>query len=65
MIIPSMVDCPGCETTFEVAWMFPARVETAQDITEDDIESQTIVCPSCHKAFVAQYEGWSSHDDAG
>lgn len=62
-----ILTCPKCDTDFMHPFEFPNRVESRQDITDDDVEPEHVQCPrpACGYEFEAEWEGWSSHDDAG
>lgn len=60
--VGQIVACPECRIEFDVVFVAPEGVFEAEDLV-DAIE-MTVTCPMGH-TFVATYEGWVHHEDAG
>ena len=63
LIRESIVECPSCQTEFEVVFQAPDGIFETEDL-EDPIEQQ-VECPECSTSFIAKFEGWVVHGDAG
>lgn len=66
LTLTQIVECPDCETEFEVFFLAPEGVEDMEDIEEPDklkVEAQP--CPACGFEADYKYEGWTVHGDAG
>jgi len=67
VVLANVMECGLCGTSFFHNFVFPDSVETVEDIDGEDIESTeaTIICPTCKHSWLAGYEGWHCHGDAG
>jgi hypothetical protein len=61
--VESIITCPRCSTEFEAVFQAPDGVFELEDL-EDPIE-QRFSCPNCGLEWVAIYDGWIVHGDAG
>ena len=63
LTIEELVECPRCFTLFDEVFQAPDGVFETEDL-EDPITKLT-TCPACGHEFIATFDGWIVHGDAG
>lgn len=60
--LPAIVTCPECSVDTDVVFIAPDGVFDMEDLTE---APQMTIKGYCGHNFLAEYEGWIAHEDAG
>lgn len=61
--LSAWLECPVCATEIDHLFDAGPGVYDAEDLIDQPEEDVT--CPQCGHTWLATYEGWSSHGDAG
>jgi hypothetical protein len=61
--LAQIVECPLCETEFEHLFTADDGVFELEDLVDQPEEE--VQCPACEGLFIAIYEGWTIHGEAG
>lgn len=60
--LESLVDCVFCGVTFDVLFIAPDGVFDLEDL--DEAPTADVCCPSCNEKQIAEYTGWTIHNEA-
>lgn len=63
--LSSLLDCPECQTTFEHVFTAPEGIFEREDLIDPPTAQVKCPNPHCGEEWFAEWEGWTSHEDAG